>query len=418
MDNDNKISIFLDDESLKNGKLLSELEKARMYDLEKEYAKTKKNKFFKNYIIAAATVLVIIGISLGITSYIDHKYSTIEVDIDVFEDLNLKNLLNMVGQVQNNLASVRNEKRSLEANMANEINNVDLKLEAEKALILKKRILPTEKQKQIAQAEQNALNEKEKIRREYESKIAPLRITISDLEEELAKYESSNLEKAQEQKNILDSERQLFDLEKQAQKNEYDAVIEDLRERLVRQQEQAVIDQKRAVELAIKEYQERIEELDPVVPNENVAEATLLDSGMEGIKTISDYVKSVPYENNLGEYVVSMEKIAKSRISELEKVGSLVTYFDSLHAARLEKANVDGFVISRSGLNSDEKYFVCYLTPKARSLSEKRLRASVKVSDNENCILLLDEACGFFIGVNENKYDFDRIPLNANLVLE
>ena len=347
MDNDNKIGDVSNKVQLflSESPLFSEIEKPEMYDLEKEYAKTKKNKSLKNIIILAVTFVVVVGISFGITAYIDHKYSNIEVDIEVFDDLNLKNLLNIVGQIQSELNSAKDDKRRLELDMASEISRIDLKLEAEKDLISKKRIPSSLKRNQTEEAEKTAEVERQKVRASYGKKIASLKITIADLENELANYESSNLERAWEQQNIIDSERQLYEMEKKAQKKEYEAALEELRRKLAAQQKQAVIDQKRAVELAILEYQQRIEVLDPVITDENIIAAahfvteseakedvlenpentndtandTSLFSSfssdekneeplfgddsesiaqkMKDIQTISDYVDSIPYEN-------------------------------------------------------------------------------------------------------------------------
>ena len=425
MDNDEKISLFLDKNSLQNG-LFSEIDKGQKYDLETEYAKTRKNKSFKNYIIAAVTAIMIAGISYGITAYIDHKYSNIEVDIDVFEDLNLKKLLNMVSQVQNELSQARDEKRKLELDMANEINAVDLKLEAEKDLISKKRILKNEKKSQVAAAELNAENERKKIRSSYGAKISEVKARIEELEGELAKYESSNLEKAQDQQSALDSERQLFELEKQAQKKEYEATIENLRRKMEAQQRQAVIDQKRAVELAIREYQERIEILDPVVKGDNmISEGEYLHN----IDAIASYIGAIPYENNLPEYVgairenaQALDGVVSEKNQQLEKIGSLANYFDRINEEKLVKMNVDGLVISKNGSEGDG-YFVCYLTKENRAGFEnassdgKQIKAFVNFSDGTNASLLLEKAGEFFIGTCENSSDFVKINENAYLIL-
>ena len=472
MDNDNKIGDVSNKVQLflSESPLFSEIEKPEMYDLEKEYSKTKKNKSLKNIIILAVTVVVVVGISFGITAYIDHKYSNIEVDIEVFDDLNLKNLLNIVGQIQSELNSAKDDKRRLELDMASEISRIDLKLEAEKDLISKKRIPSSLKRNQTEEAEKTAEVERQKVRASYGKKIASLKITIADLEDELANYESSNLERAWEQQNIIDSERQLYEMEKKAQKKEYEAALEELRRKLAAQQKQAVIDQKRAVELAILEYQQRIEVLDPVITDENIIAAahfvpeseakedvlenpentndtandTSLFSSfssdekneeplfgddsesiaqkMKDIQTISDYVDSIPYENDLSKYVVAMGKIAQDsnrelkilateKMKSLESLNSMVSYFDKtfLSSPRNPIHSNDGIVLSM-----DDECLVCYIVPEKRDLAEQVKKASISVYGlKESCILTLERVGDFFLAYPENPSHLENISENS-----
>ena len=466
MDNDNKINYLLTNGSLPGGKLFSNTKRAETYDLEEEYAKTKKNKSFKNYIILASTIVAVILISFGITAYIDHKYSNIEVDIDVFEDLNLKNLLNMVGQLQSDLSNARDEKRHLELDMNAELNRIDLKLEAEKDLISKKRILSGEKEKQIASAESAAQAEKRKVKSDYGSKIANVKITIDDLESELAKYESSSLQVAQEKQSVLDSERQLFELEKKTLKNEYETTIQELRTKMALQQEQAVVEQKRAVELAIREYQQRIDELDPVISDSDIvltpqvqaktdnknesadegrsesssesadassdrstsvaqSEKTMPEKDMiesandylQNINSISSYISSIPYENNLGDYSNKIQENTKNLelvFDQIEQINSIISYFDSLYEAKLTKLAVDGCIIS-----SNEKSLVCYVLPiKRESITQTKILFPNKDSKTDEKIVVdLKKFGEFFIGTTENPNDLAKISKNSNFVL-
>ena len=92
MDNDNKIIIqkpevelFLQDDIYAFNR-----EKPKMYDLEKEFANVKKQK--KHTILWPLIILFIISVllTLGITYYIRYQNRQISVNVDVFEDINLR----------------------------------------------------------------------------------------------------------------------------------------------------------------------------------------------------------------------------------------------------------------------------------------------------------------------------------------
>ena len=107
MDNDNKIKakslagaheevqLFLKDEL----KSLS-YSKAAQYNLEQEYARTKKNKNRAVVIIIASCFFAVALLTLGLSLFIRSSNNSITVNIDTFDDLNLRTLLNSAGRAE------------------------------------------------------------------------------------------------------------------------------------------------------------------------------------------------------------------------------------------------------------------------------------------------------------------------------
>ena len=112
MDNDNKIIIqkpevelFLQDDIYAFNR-----EKPKMYDLEKEFANVKKQK--KHTILWPLIILFIISVllTLGITYYIRYQNRQISVNVDVFEDINLRKLLDMVSKIEDQIEDTKDQK--------------------------------------------------------------------------------------------------------------------------------------------------------------------------------------------------------------------------------------------------------------------------------------------------------------------
>ena len=115
MDNDNKIdSSVLDNENTavpeEKGDVLLFLQEEIMplrkkkvvttYDLEKEYAKTRKNKNLSVWIVLLLTVVGVVLATWAIISGFSVNSRNIEVSLDAFEDLNLRNLFDALSKTQ------------------------------------------------------------------------------------------------------------------------------------------------------------------------------------------------------------------------------------------------------------------------------------------------------------------------------
>ena len=106
MDNDNKIDnkssgihkrhdevlLFLDEE-LKN---LQKGSNQDVYDIKKEYAKTKNNKSPFTILVLVATTVVLLATALIITKVVSKQNQNITVNLEEFDSLNLRDLLDTV----------------------------------------------------------------------------------------------------------------------------------------------------------------------------------------------------------------------------------------------------------------------------------------------------------------------------------
>lgn len=269
MDNDNKVKsevqIFLQTNEKFYG-----TERPKMYNLEDEYAKTKKNKSSYVTVLMLICIIVVAGISYGVTKLIEHNNEQITVGIDVFEDLNLKKLLDMVTRTEDSLAQARKEKSTYEIEMQNALNLIDDKLKSDKAYVQKLRLGATKTKERNAKLESDARKQRREIHAQYDSKIAQSTMLVQDLESQLEKLDGNNVQRAQEQQAAIDSQRQLFELEKEKLISEYENTISTLREKLVTEQKTSLSNQQKAIDDAINEYKEKIDSLDPTVKDKKI----------------------------------------------------------------------------------------------------------------------------------------------------
>ena len=82
---------------------LAENERPTIYSLEVEFAKARKNRDLKPRLVVLGFFLLLVGITWGTVSYLEHQSKRIIIDISDFEDLRLKEALNEAMAVSSDL---------------------------------------------------------------------------------------------------------------------------------------------------------------------------------------------------------------------------------------------------------------------------------------------------------------------------
>ena len=272
MDNDNQVRdsdfthrsvrLFLGDE-LKP----LEHESAPAYDLVAEYAKTRRSRNRRVWLLLALCFAVVGLSALGVTLVVSRVNQRIAVSINTFDDLNLRVLLSTVGRTQSLYESALKEKASLQEALDAELQLAAQKLDNDLFTI-----------QSVVGVSTPALirRRSEAVQREYQETVARVRERFAEriqaaeedmhrYAEQLDGYDSGELNQAQRQEAVIDSQKQLHDLEMQAQASRYEQTIAELRQQMAEQQAQAAKAQHDAVEEVRSIYQAKIDELDPFV---------------------------------------------------------------------------------------------------------------------------------------------------------
>ncbi len=92
-------------------------EKHEVYSLDREYAKTKKNKNFKLYLFVIGFIAVVVGGAYLYTLYLEKKNKDIKVSIKEFEDLRLKEVIDSARKRGSNIDMMRINVQMLEIEM-------------------------------------------------------------------------------------------------------------------------------------------------------------------------------------------------------------------------------------------------------------------------------------------------------------
>jgi hypothetical protein len=208
-----------------------QLGRKELYDLNDEFAKTKKNRSPVVLLSVGLFVVVMVAAGIAVTSYIQQRSQNVPVAISSFQDVNLMELLDKAKQINDRLASVERDLRNLESNRSDEIKAVRAKGAQQIQLIENELISNSEKQAKIAAIRAQTAVAARRINAKYADPIKKKQAEIADLQDQAAKYDTRRMQEAKKQEAILNNQQKLFDLRMQKTVGYYKAELSGLNKR-------------------------------------------------------------------------------------------------------------------------------------------------------------------------------------------
>nr|MBP7480611.1 hypothetical protein [Spirochaetaceae bacterium] len=270
MDHDNKVKIQKPEVKLFLPENLYPITKSspQIYDLEDEYAKTRKNKSFFIPLLMAGLCLFVGLLTFGVTKYIDYKNKQITVGIDVFDDLNLMKLLDMVSRTEDSLKAARSEKSRLEIYRDTALSDLEAKRDADIYALESMPIRASDKSARTETILSEFEANKNALVSEYSIQIAAVDQQIADISKQLESLDSTRVQQAQEQQAAIDSQRQMFELEKKQIIENYEKIIVDIQQKQSEQQKAIIASQLSNLDTLSGDFREFLLYLDPVIEDE------------------------------------------------------------------------------------------------------------------------------------------------------
>ena len=376
MGNDNKINqtneqrhkevlLFLNDELNR----LQTVNSSNSYDLEREYAKTKKNRSPFVMLLLGISIIVVFLLSWGLTAYINTKNQEITVNLSEFEGLNVKNLLDSVNKVQTNYDNAMKNKTNIISDrdlaLRKAVETRDNELFLIESLTLSKK--EEQKRKDAVMEEYEATVQQ--IKDEYDPQIVLADNELAEYKKQLDEYDTAKLEAARQQEQALDSERRVHRLEIEKVSKEYEQRIADLQDSFAKERQNNADQIRRSVSEVSRKYLEEIDQLDPdltqtisqgIVSTVNAgtyeafdSEKFIAENGIEDESVVisltsyqQDYNKfttvtapfnTIPYKKSLPDYVNASRNL-------VDKMGS--TFESSILKFNDEKKDLNSQISS------------------------------------------------------------------------
>ena len=326
-----EVALFLgDDLHIQND------ENITTYNLADEYAKTRYHHKPFVWLLLLACFFVVGAGTITAIGILSHSNKQIAINIDSFDDLNLRALLSSAGRAQNMYDTAVKNKLAIEESYENELSQAAQKRDNEFFTLqtVAKVASSGTIQKRRDSIEKEYEDSVRQIQEKYSIQLQEIDAEIEKCRKQIKKYESPELTHAQEAESTLDSTKQLHDLEMRAQAERYEKKMKELRLQLLTQQARAAEEQRQAVEEVRTIYQAKIDLLDPKAREQSkVQDKIILEAGIKKQTATSALWKSVEslefndsaYTSVFSEpskYLVQSLKNAKSGLRDLETVAS------------------------------------------------------------------------------------------------
>lgn len=295
MDNGNKIELthkevafFLGDDLKKFNRRTAE-----PYNLEKEYEKTRKNHQALVWILLALCFAFVgIGTLIAVKS-VSNSNEKITVKIDTFNDLNLKELLSMVGTSQNSYDEAVRAKENLEAELQNELDSAERKRENDNFTLnsisfYTSKSEMAERQKKIDEDYKKSVKT---AHQKYDSKIVQADKEIEKYENQINGYDQTMVSQAKKAESSIDSQKQLNDMKFKMQTEKNQAQIKNLRKQLADEQVRAKKEMQDAIDEVQRTYQAQIVLL--MKSHKDFLEKLIAHNGGDGIVTDASNVDKI-----------------------------------------------------------------------------------------------------------------------------
>ncbi len=183
--------------------LLIEYEQPKVYSLEEEFSKAKKNRDIKPYFIFFGFILMLIGATIYTTHYLEVKSKQVNIDISDFEDLRLKETLNAAKEKEKELNQksaeldtkakelmIKNkELDSKKGEIRNLRNSFNQEVQKIKVQVQEQADLENTDQK-LQRLQMKGQKQIDQITKTYEAKLAQKQAEILRLQEQIQNSES------------------------------------------------------------------------------------------------------------------------------------------------------------------------------------------------------------------------------------
>ncbi|MFO8063790.1 MAG: hypothetical protein R6V29_04065 [Spirochaetia bacterium] len=335
------------------------------YNLEEEFAKTKRNRTLVVPAVVVGIVLFFAVAAVGMSLYVDRSTQQVDVGEAEFEDVSLRDVLNSWLEIEQDLEDVEDNIEQLTEERETRVRLAERAGERRIEILELTEMGDDERAERIAEVEQETQQRIAELTERYDEQIDQLEARADDLERrQEEEFDQAQVQAALERDDLVRDERRLLRLElgelekfyderlatmQDAYEAELEAFDEDaqqMREVLTQQYEDEIAELEEEHEQEIEELTERY---NPDMSDDDIAE--LLDASLSEaevsdsytdvlsatgalsrseyeelrnelseINTLIERLQEIPYENSVPEVLEQLESRTAALSNQYEQV--------------------------------------------------------------------------------------------------
>jgi phage host-nuclease inhibitor protein Gam len=205
-------------------------DRQKRYNLDEEFAKTKKNRSLLIPLSVVLTALVLIGGAVGVSLFIQNQSANADISFDgAFSDVNLRDVLDTAKRLDETMAAAQRRLVDLRNAQDKEIATLNRTAEQDIALIQSRGLSAAQMQREENLIQSQLQESIAEVQARYAPQIEEVEREIQRIEAQMAQYDSRQVEQARRQEELLDNQKRLFNLELEQVQARHEEEIASLR---------------------------------------------------------------------------------------------------------------------------------------------------------------------------------------------
>lgn len=320
---ESEVMLFLADEL----EPLRRAKRVNVYDLETEYAKTRKNKLWSVWIMLATTFLVIVLATVFTVGGLSASNEKIDVSFSSFKDLDLQNLFNQLQRTQEKFEEAMKRSAELRGHLESRLAQAAMRRDNDLNLLKNTRLSRSVVASRTKEIQTSYNEELAAIHSEFDADLAAAEAEAKQYEEQLESYDSENVARAQKWEQQMDSERQVYQLERERLVESYEARLETARQNLEATRQKNFEDRIAITNEITKRYEDELGALDPVIEDSKTLD--VIQSLADVVPQKFDAEAMIALDEGIGEQFAAALRAAQADYDNLELLYSHSTAIPS-----------------------------------------------------------------------------------------
>lgn len=192
------------------------------YDVAQEFAKTRQNRTLLVPGIMAGLILLFVAGAVALTVYIQKSINSIRVDIQDFEDVNLREVLDQAKNLEADMQAALREKEGLANELDGQVQGIRAAAQQRIDLLANENLTPEERDRRVEAIRAQEGREVRAAELEYGGKIAAVNTRLEELQARRDQFDARQLEQAREREEVLNNQRLIYERQLAEQKKFYE----------------------------------------------------------------------------------------------------------------------------------------------------------------------------------------------------
>ncbi len=198
------------------------------FQLDREFAKTRKNRSMIVLISIVLFVAIFTAGSILVTLYIQRESKRVPVNIEAFQDVNLKEVLDRAKKFENQMKVAKREFADLQTSMEQEITEIRQEAGRQIELVNARNLSRPETARQVKRIQDEADAEITAIQERYKPLFEEKEAEIAQIQENIDSYDAKMVEQARRQEEVLNNQQRRFELEMEETVNYYETRLAEV----------------------------------------------------------------------------------------------------------------------------------------------------------------------------------------------